>query len=321
MSKPVQTFFFSLIQVILLIVIMIGLVFVAIPPDPLHYFVGSLLQVNLLEKTPSPRVILIGGSNVALGLDAEAMQTALGLPVINDGLHAGLGIAPMRELKQYIRPGDVIIVSLEYSMFSSVDIMNGDPIFLADWIEFSPRRVSYLAHPWTDTPGIYATMLQRKVNRKVNTALFGGSLNELRTIFTGDDFDANGDFIGHTREGVVAPNKIQPTAYPASVSNEEIFVFLDEFYQFASAHGAKVYFEAPASRQSNCAATGETRMANFYKSFEKRSSIPLLTPFNQVCLPDKYFFDTPYHLNAQGREIKTKRLIENLLKLDPGLAR
>ncbi len=33
-------------------------------------------------------------------------------------------------------------------------------------------------------------------------------------------------------------------------------------------------------------------------------------------MPDKYFFDTPYHLNAQGRRIRTKHLIENLLQLN-----
>ena len=31
-------------------------------------------------------------------------------------------------------------------------------------------------------------------------------------------------------------------------------------------------------------------------------------------LPDKYFFDTEYHLNAQGRELRTKQLIENWVK-------
>ena len=41
----------------------------------------------------------------------------------NDGLHAGLGIAPLRELQEYIRPGDVIIMSLEYQLFSSRDVM------------------------------------------------------------------------------------------------------------------------------------------------------------------------------------------------------
>jgi hypothetical protein len=56
-------------------------------------------------------------------------------------------------------------------------------------------------------------------------------------------------------------------------------------------------------------------MADFFKAFQERSSIPMLTPVEEVCLPDKYFFDTAYHLNAQGREIRTKHLIENWMKL------
>jgi hypothetical protein len=56
-------------------------------------------------------------------------------------------------------------------------------------------------------------------------------------------------------------------------------------------------------------------MAGFFKAFQERSSIPILTPLEEVCLPNKYFFDTEYHLNAQGREIRTKRLIENWMKL------
>lgn len=315
MSQEVRAFFISLMQVVLLTAVMIGLVFLAIPPDPQHYFAGSILQVDLLEKTPGPRVILIGGSNVSFGLDAEMMQRELGLPVINDGLHAGLGVVPLRELKQYIHAGDVIIVSLEYSMFSSEGVLEGDPAFLSDWIEYAPRRVGYLTRPWNETPGIYATMLQRKVNRQLNTLLFGGSLDELRTVFTGSEFNANGDFIGHLKEGAQALNKIPSTAYPVSGAQAEIFVFLDDFYQFARALGAQVYFEAPASRQTNCAATGESRLANFYKTFEQTSSIPLITPHEQICMPDKYFFDTPYHLNAQGRELRTKRLIENLLRV------
>ena len=56
-------------------------------------------------------------------------------------------------------------------------------------------------------------------------------------------------------------------------------------------------------------------MATFFKTFEERSSIPVLTPLQDVCLPDKYFFDTAYHLNAKGRQVRTQRLIENWIQL------
>src|SRR5690349_24986573 len=102
MPAEVQTFFKNLFQVILLTAVLVAFVFLSIGPDPTHYFAGSLLQLELLENTPSPRIILIGGSNVSFGIDARLMQQTLGIPVINDGLHAGLGLTPLRELEDYL---------------------------------------------------------------------------------------------------------------------------------------------------------------------------------------------------------------------------
>ena len=314
MPAPVRHFFLSLLQVVLLTAAIIALVFAAIGPDPNHYFAGSRLQLKLLKNTPGPRIILIGGSNVSFGLDAELMQRSLGIPVINDGLHAGLGIVPLRELQEFIRPGDVIIMSLEYQMFSSRDVMDGDPAFLSDWIEYAPERTKLLSNPWSEIPAVYATMLQRKVNRQVNTSLFGGSLDEVRNVFVGTQYNSNGDFIGHLQQASTSRRKIPFEPYPISFVQEEIFIFLRQFHQMAREKGAEVYFEAPASRKTNCENTGEAQLANFFRTFEDRSSIPVLTPLDEVCLPDKYFFDTAYHLNAKGRQVRTERLIENWVR-------
>jgi hypothetical protein len=315
MPANVRAFFKSILQVILLTAAIIALVFLSIGPDPTHYFAGSQLQLELLENTTGPRIILAGGSNVSFGLDAEMMEQALGIPVINDGLHAGLGIVPLRELQEYIHKGDVIIISLEYSMFSSTDVMEGDLAFLSDWIEYSPRRIRHLSDPWRKIPSVYATMLQRKVNRRVNAFLLGGSLDAMRSIFLGTKYNDNGDFIGHLQEASTPPRKITSVPYPVSGVQEDIFLFLEDFQRAAHEKGAEVYFEAPASRETNCETTGETSLANFFKLFEERSSIHLITPIEEVCLPDRYFFDTAYHLNARGRELKTQRLIENWFKL------
>lgn len=315
MPAQVRALFISLLQVTLLTAVMIMLVFAAIGPDPDHYFAGSRIQLELLERTPGPRIILAGGSNVSFGIDAELMQRTLGVPVINDGLHAGLGVAPLRELLGYLRPGDVVIISLEYQLFSNRAVMEGDLAFLSDWIEYSPGRIQYLSDPWRQAPALYATMLQRKVNREVNTTMYGGSLDDVRNVFIGTRYDANGDFIGHLEQASTPRRKISFEPYPVSTVQEDIFIFLEQFHQKALTKGAEVYFEAPASRKSNCDTTGETSLTNFFKILEERSSIPLLTPLESVCLPDKYFFDSVYHLNAEGREWRTRRLIENWIQL------
>ena len=314
MPAQVRLFFMSLFQVGLLTAAIIALIFIGIDPDPTHYFAGSQIQLELLKNTPSPRIILVGGSNVSFGIDAALMQKTLSIPVINDGLHAGLGLAPLRELQAYLRAGDVVIISLEYQLFSSQDVMEGDPAFLSDWIEYAPERIQYLSHPWKEAPVLYATMLQRKVNREVNRYLFGGSLAEVRNVFVGTQYNANGDFIGHIEKASAARRKISSEPYPVEPIREEMIRFLKQFAGAAREKGAEVYFEAPASRNSNCKTTGEASLANFFKTFQARSSILVLTPPEQVCLPDKYFFDTAYHLDAQGRELRTRRLIENWLQ-------
>ena len=88
----------------------------------LHFFVignqnlGSF-QAALLDKTErlrsidEPKLILIGNSNLAFGVDSEKIQEALGMPVVNMGLHGGLGNAFLENMvKLDISEGDIVVV-------------------------------------------------------------------------------------------------------------------------------------------------------------------------------------------------------------------
>jgi len=288
-----------------------GTVFYSIGPDHSHYYQGSLLQVELLQNTPSPRIILAGGSNVAWGIDSELMEQRLGIPVINQGLDAHLGIAPIIELKQYIRPGDIIIISLEYYSFANVEDFYGFPQNQADWVELSPQRIKYLHNPALEAPAIYLIMLQRKINRQINYYLYGESLEEVRGLYSGENFDSHGDFVGHLDSKNATKYEFPETEYPVNLL-DEAYGFLEGFRQYAAARGAIVFYEAQAHRQTNCNLTGMKYFRKFYSVLQDRTKIPVLTHMNQLCLPDEYFFDTPYHLNAIGRNVRTERLIENL---------
>lgn len=298
--------------VTLLIAVLIATIFFSIQPDTNHYFHGSLLKLNLLQTTPSPRIILVGGSNVAFGIDSQLMEKAFGIPVINDGLHGGLGVAPLRELRDYIQKGDIIVVSLEYTNFVSKEQMNGNEGVLSDWIEFSPKRINYLESPWKEAASLYAIMLQRKVNREINLDLTGSGMEEIRGIFTGNQFNEYGDFVGHLEDKSMKPEDIPADSYAVFPLYENAFIFLEDFNQYAISKGATVYFEAQSSRQRNCDNTGIENMKAFFDTFRKKTSIPVITPMDQLCMADKYFFDTPFHLNAKGRKLRTEHLIDNL---------
>ena len=73
-----------------------------------------------------------------------------------------------------------------------------------------------------------------------------------------------------------------------------------------------VFYEAQAHRQTNCERTGQKNIDRFFARLKTRTTIPLLTDLDRLCLPDEYFYDTPYHLNEEGRRVRTQRLIDNL---------
>src|SRR4026209_2444686 len=84
----------------------------------LEYQAVTIDKHNLLDKQLSPRIIFVGGSNVAQGIDSNAVQQSLGLNPVNMGLDAGLGLDFMlNEVKDSVRTGDVIVIAPEYEHF------------------------------------------------------------------------------------------------------------------------------------------------------------------------------------------------------------
>jgi hypothetical protein len=298
-------------QVVFLVFLMIGLIFLTIRPDEKHLYQASLIKANLLANIPAPRVIVFGGSNIAFGIDSKFMERELKIPVINDGLHVGLGVAPLLEMKKYIQPGDIIVISLEYYNFTNKTAFFGPPQYLADWVEMSPNRIWDLQEPIRQMPTLYTIMLQRKINREIQNYLYGSSVDVVRGFYTGDQFNEHGDYIGHLGQNTSTQFDIDNSVYPVNTVGEG-YEFLSSFHQFALSKGAKVFYEAQAHRQTNCDLTGMKTIRAFFTRLSNRTGIPLLTDLDHLCLPDDYFYDTPYHLNEQGRQVRTGRLIESL---------
>lgn len=70
---------------------------------------------KILREAPSPKVVVIGGSSVAYGIDTELMTDSLGLPVVNMSYQFFLGSDFLfQQILESLRPGDKVIASFEY---------------------------------------------------------------------------------------------------------------------------------------------------------------------------------------------------------------
>lgn len=89
-------------------------------PHPNTYTTAYLDKINLLEMTQGEkRIIFIGGSNLAFGLNSEKIKEKFSeYEVINTSVHAGIGLRYiLNDTKQYLGNEDIVIIAPEYSHF------------------------------------------------------------------------------------------------------------------------------------------------------------------------------------------------------------
>ena len=104
--------------------------FYGIPNQYTQTYVGALEGMfDRLNSIDEPKVIVVGGSNVAFGLRSDLMEQELGMPCVNFGLYGTIGTKAMLDLsKSNINKGDIVILATEttrqaMSMYFNPDAM------------------------------------------------------------------------------------------------------------------------------------------------------------------------------------------------------
>ena len=88
------------------------------PVNPNNYLAEINHKLHLLDSVEGRRMIFVGGSNVAFGVDSHAIADSLGMKVINTGLHAGLGLKyQLESVVGNLKEGDVLVIMPEYEQF------------------------------------------------------------------------------------------------------------------------------------------------------------------------------------------------------------
>ena len=106
---------------------MLGIVilfcFRIVMPQYLNNYQAALIDKNeRLCSIDGAKIVLVGNSNLVFGIDSAAIEEALGMPVVNMGMHGNLGnpFIEQAALKN-VHEGDIVILS--YSNFDDGDVI------------------------------------------------------------------------------------------------------------------------------------------------------------------------------------------------------
>lgn len=275
-------------------------------------FMGAIADKHKrLESISGKKIIFAGGSNLAFGLDSKRVEDSIGLPVVNLGLHAGLGLDfILNELNASIKKEDVVFLSIEYYLGSK-----GMYELQQNAISYFPEALSYVqSAPPKPFEQLRYLLNDRIENIKTN---LGYVISRLRnkpskTAYRRKYFNKQGDSEGHLN---LESNSALADGGEMYYYHWEGISKLNIFYEQARAKGVRVYFIYTNYPVSQFELNKKT-IEKYQQDLQRELLIPILGAPQDFVYPDSYFFDTVYHLNRKGRENRTVKVIELIKKAD-----
>ncbi len=305
MRRLISNFFLlGLIVSVILVVIV-----TASPHDTNNYLAAAMDKHDILYSTESPKIILVGGSNLAFSVDSEKIEERFGMPVVNMGLHGDLGLGFMlNEVESAVGSGDIIIIFPEYELFYKIPL-DGYPRELGSVIKFCPECISGIRTP-AQIFNVAAGFLQMsegdilrgiKKNTKPDKVYFRQAFNK------------RGDLVSHLKQAdKFAPNN---HVYEIEIiSPNPAIKLLNAFYRSADLANAQVLYMFPAIPVDEYNAQEEEFQA-FNDLLNSELDIPIIGTPQDFIYSEDFFYDTVYHMNRVGRDARTEHIIELLISI------
>lgn len=263
-----------------------------------------------LDSLASPKIVFVGGSNLAFGLNSQLIEDSLKLPVVNMGLHAGFGLKYMlSEVGSRINKGDIVIVTPEYQQFLD-NLYLGEKVLIALLFDVDKHNLSFLSfsHFVKLFPQMTKYGVSKLFYKKLDVMDDGGG-NEFVRNFNRNSFNKYGDIVLHWNY----PNEL---INPIAQSDKEVKVnlksveILAKFKTDMESRGARVFIMPPSLQNSsykNLAST-VSKIEDSLHSHNLYFSIKT----SEFAYPDSLFFNTVYHLNKEGLDMRSGKIIEFL---------
>lgn len=281
----------------------------ATPPQYSASFTGALNEkYDRLHSIEGEKIIVVGGSSVAFGLDSADLERYTGMPVVNFGLYAALGTKVMLDLSDSaISKGDIVILSPE----------------------LDPQTLSMYFNSRTTLEAIdddYSMMLDIGFDNWFN--LFGGmwsfagdKLERMNRdyeskpdpIYNSANVNEYGDFSGPRPENVMPRWYDSNTPIDLSVGMlgdgfDEFCDYLNKYIAKAKLKGARVYFSYCPMNEMALTDNSAADKDAFTAYLEEKINCKFISDIDDYIMEAGYFFDTNFHLNDAGVDVRTARL-------------
>ncbi len=302
---------------------------VALPPQYDDLYHGILDEkVELLRSIEEEKIVVIGGSSVAFGIDSDLLSEYTGMPVVNFGVYAALGTKIMLDLSRpEINEGDIVVLALEldpetlslyFNSETALQAIDGD--YSLFWGLDMDNKLSTLGGMWS--------FLGDKWTRHKN-----GTPATVSGIYSSRYFDKDtGDFDYPRPElaGVMLPNGcLTDEKELIELRTEELTregdgydfpafaKYLNKYIDDLERRGATVLFSwcpmnSLAVNSEEDEAARRSSIDEYVEYLKDSIDCTFIGNIYDHIMSPLYFFDTNLHLNDAGARMNTMLLADEM---------
>jgi len=268
-------------------------------PDTENSYAAAIIDKHELARTaPGPRILLTGGSNVAFGIDSQMIHRETGYYPVNLALSAHVGMDYMlNEVEALARPDDVIVASIEYEHFIQ-DITAFTSLHV---LECHPPAASYFSwrqHKKLLDMGLVFLSRVARANKKP-------------VLFYRDSFNEYGDVVSHHDEPPTYTGPDEKHEVDADYMAARIDT-LNAFAQRCESRGIRVFYLHPSFADDALEEFERMGFAELRDALTDGILVPQLVSIEEAIYPKRLFYDTAYHLTLEGKQQRTRLLVNRL---------
>ncbi|CAA6810579.1 MAG: Unknown protein, partial [uncultured Aureispira sp.] len=261
-----------------------------------NYMSGIKLKHQRAEEFKQPKILFVGGSSLAYGMDSELVENTFLVPVVNLGHHGGLGVSFMlNQAKKLLKKGDIVFISIEYFTgkgdYELIEKTCLEFPEVADLREFSIKQEIQL-HLNQTREGL-VKFVEGKQNKKISISQPKGWTAQAKKNYNPRrEFNKYGDYTQHLgREGWY---KRRSDESKFQYRYWEGIQLLNQFKASAKEKGADVFFIYPPLAKE-VYDLHVTTINKVHKDLKNNLDFEVLNSPEDFVFDNSYFYDTHYH--------------------------
>ena len=284
------------------------------------YYAALIDKYNRLESIKGKKkIIVVGGSNVAFGLDSLKLKEYFpDYEVQNFGLYGALGTKVMMDLSlNNISKGDIVILAPEVSAQSMSLYFNGDAFLKAT----EERKELFFNLPFDNQKQVIGSYFgfikeRSKLNQPVsldkNTVYRRSKFNEYGDISYMEELD--GEIVSFRNSNIMnlgydSNNKVKINK---SIISSDFISYANKYANKIKDKGAEIYFDYSPINSLSVIQPSRDESAIYQEYLQDNLVFPVIGNIRDYIIQSDYFYDTNFHMNDTGALYRTILLIRDL---------